>query len=271
MPSNLDRYKKDLDRLIDKGLDLSLAMQRECFPEETKKSLERIHGEKTAGILKALPNFRAEYQTWYSEAKALIKQLLPDRLADLVRHYEKPKSRKEFNSETYRIEDFLLGLSATRGQGINQEKIAVPGAAFPHFMQQLAILESVRARFDSSLFDIRLLVQADLFDSELDAAKELVNNKFTRAAGALAGVVLERHLGQVCDNHGTKIAKKTPTISDLNDALKNADVIDIPQWRFVQHLGDIRNLCDHCKTQEPTSEQVNDLIDGVLKITKTMF
>ena len=44
------------------------------------------------------------------------------------------------------------------------------------------------------MFDIRQLVQADLFDSELDAADELGKKKFTRAAGALAGVVLERHL-----------------------------------------------------------------------------
>jgi hypothetical protein len=129
----------------------------------------------------------------------------------------------------------------------------------------------VKARFESSLFDIRQLVQADLFDSELDAAKELAKNKFTRAAGALAGVILERHLAQVCDNHGIKVAKKAPGISDLNNTLKEAGVIDVPQWRFVQHLADIRNLCDHNKKMDPTAEQVNDLMAGVMKITKTLF
>jgi hypothetical protein len=53
--------------------------------------------------------------------------------------------------------------------------------------QQLAILKAVKARFESSLFDIRQLVQSDLFDSELDAAKELAKHGFARAAGALAG------------------------------------------------------------------------------------
>jgi len=75
----------------------------------------------------------------------------------------------------------------------------------------------------------------------------------------------------VCDNHGVNLSKKLPTISVLNDALKNANVVDVPQWRFVQHLADIRNLCDHSKSREPTVEQVNDLIDGVLKTTKTLF
>jgi hypothetical protein len=114
-------------------------------------------------------------------------------------------------------------------------------------------------------------VQADLFDSELDAAKELAKNNFTRAAGALAGVVLERHLAQVSDDHGIKVTKKNPTISDLNDALKDADVIDVPQWRFIQHLADIRNLCDHSRKTEPSPEQVDDLLAGVAKITKTVF
>jgi hypothetical protein len=115
------------------------------------------------------------------------------------------------------------------------------------------------------------MVQGDLFDSELDAAKELANNKFARAAGALAGVVLERHLAQVCSNHNIKSTKKSPAISDLNDALKEAGAIEIPQWRFVQHLADIRNICDHNKKQEPTADQVTDLLDGVAKVTKTMF
>jgi len=83
--------------------------------------------------------------------------------------------------------------------------------------------------------------------------------------------VLERHLGEVCSSHQVVLQKKNPAISDYNDALKNAGVIDMAQWRFVQHLGDLRNLCDHSKTVDPTNEQVQDLIDGVAKITKTIF
>jgi hypothetical protein len=154
---------------------------------------------------------------------------------------------------------------------LQKEKVVGPDAAIPHFRQQLAIIQSVQSRFESSLFDIRQLAQADLFDSDLDAAEELAKKKFTRASGALAGVVLERHLAQVCRNHNIKITKKGPVISDLNNALKEANVIDLPQWRFVQHLADIRNLCDHNKAKEPTVEQVSDLVAGVRKTTKTLF
>jgi len=269
MLSNLERYKKDLDALIARGGKLHLAMQRKCFPDEFDRTLKKKFGDKAGSIIESLPSFTEKYQSWYSEALALIRQLLPDRLSDFISHYEKPKPRKDITYENYRIEDYLQGLSITRG--VYKEKVVGPEAAIPHFRQQLAILASVKARFESSLFDIRQLVQADLFDSELDAAKELLKHKFARAAGALAGVVLERHLMQVCDNHSIRITKKAPTIADLNNALKDVNVIDFPQWRFIQHLADIRNLCDHSKQSEPTVDQVNDLIAGVMKLTETLF
>jgi hypothetical protein len=269
MLSNLERYKKDLESLLAKGNKLHLAMQAEAVPTQFKSELNRLYGDKAKDILKGLPHFREDYQPWYTEAKVLIKQLLPDRLSDFVSHYERPKSRKEATYESYKIVDYLQGLAVTRGY--DQQKIVGPDAAIPQFRQQLAILMSVRERFESSLLDIRQLVQADLFDSELGAAEELAKNKFTRAGGALAGVVLERHLGQVCDDHAVNISKKAPTISDLNDALKAANVIDVPTWRFIQHLADIRNLCDHDRKTEPTTDQVGDLIAGVKKITKTTF
>jgi len=248
MISNLDRYRKDLDALIATGERLEMSIQSESIPEQFHQALAKAIGGK---------------------AKALIKQLLPDRLADFVRHYEKPKHRKDITYENYRIEDFLQGLHITRGW--DKQKVAGPDAAIPHFQQQLAILNGVKQCFESSLFDNRQLVQADLFDSELKAAKELAKQKFTRAAGALAGVVLERHLGEVCEKHNLRIAKKAPTISDYNNSLKEAEVIDVTQWRFIQHLADIRNLCDHDKRTEPTAAQVDDMIAGVAKTIKTVF
>ena len=87
----------------------------------------------------------------------------------------------------------------------------------------------------------------------------------------MAGVVLERHLKEVCANHNVVIRKKRPQLSDLYEALKKASVIDTPQWRSIQYLGDIRNLCSHDGETEPTADQVGELLDGVTKVTKTIF
>jgi hypothetical protein len=265
--TNLDRYRKDLKDLILRGERLQLAMKAKCYPADIEALFKKEFGDKAKAAIETLPEFKTDYQIWYSEAKLLVKQLLPDRLADLVRHYEKPKPRKEITFDTYRIEDYLQGVSVTFGQ----KKVVGPEAAIPHFLQQLAIVRSVERRFESSLFDIRQLVQADLLDSELDSSRELAKNGYSRAAGAVAGVVLEHHLAQVCDNHGVAPKKKNPTISDFNDSLRTAAVIDTPDWRFIQHLADLRNLCDHKKKADPTAQQVDDLIAGVAKITKTLY
>ncbi len=265
MQANIEKFRKDLNSLIDQGQLLLIAMLHDCDPEIG----EELHGEDFKKLKKSLPNFKTEYQAWYSESIALIKQLLPDRLPDFTRHYEKPKMRKGISFENYRIEDYLQGLRITRGW--KKEEVVGPHAAIPHFEQQHAILKAVSTRFESSLYDIRQLVQADLFDSELVAAQELLKQGFVRASGAVCGVVLEKHLAQVAKNHNISTRKKNPTISDFNDLLKQSDILDTPEWRQIQRLGDIRNLCDHHKDREPTKEEAQELISGVEKFTKTLF
>lgn len=76
---------------------------------------------------------------------------------------------------------------------------------------------------------------------------------------------------QVCKSRGVKIAAKNPTIAILNDTLKKENVYEVPEWRFIQRLGDLRNLCDHNKEREPTKDEVTELIDGVAKLTKTIL
>ncbi len=264
---NINQYQNDLDALITKGDQLYNSIQYESSPQAFVREAKKSLGEGTDKFIQALPSFTNEYQYWYSEATSLVRQLLPDRLSDFTRYYEKPKSRKDLTYESYVIEDYLQGLTVSYGA----DKVVGTDAAIPRYRQQLSIVKSIKQRFRSSLFDIRQLAQADLFDSELDAAKELAKNKFHRAAGVVAGVVLEKHLKEVCSNHGLTIRKKAPQISDLNDKLKAESVIDIPQWRSIQHLGDLRNLCAHDKQSEPTREQADDLITGVAKVTKTIF
>ena len=112
---NVDHYMKDLDALIDNGELLYHAIQHGCFPQEFAREAKKSWGDKAEKVIQALPSFGGEYQSWYSEAKALVRQLLPDRLSDFTRYYEKPKSRKAITYENYTIEDHLQGLNVTLG------------------------------------------------------------------------------------------------------------------------------------------------------------
>lgn len=284
MASNLEKHKKDLNNLITLGDNLLTIIKFECnqniarekitltwFDENGKQQLitDTIPNIQKKYDSPVFPEFKDEYQLWYSESLSIVKFLLPDRLNDFIKFYEKPKSRKsskDFTVENYVIADYLEGITVS-----NWQEIIIPlSAAIPKFQQQLNILKSVKSRFTSSLFDIKELLQAEIFDDELEAATELNKKGFMRGAGAMAGVVLERHLAQICMKHSVTTTKNL-AINDYNELLKKNNIIQTQDWRFIQHLGDLRNLCDHNKKTEPTKEQVNDLISGVSKTSKTIY
>jgi len=264
--SNLDKYKSDLDRLV----KLGQAMQADLAFRHLKDS-DKIDKKLKEAAVEFEGAFEREYQRWYTEASAVIRQLIPDRLAEFEQLYKGDGRRKKINSSTFNIQDWLTGSRAGTNPYTAEKHFNDFAVVLMRLKTQLNILRSVEARFESTLFDIRQLVQADLFDSELDAARELIKHAFLRGAGAIAGVVLEKHLAQVATNHNVTTRKKHPMISDFNDLLKNGGVLDVPKWRQIQRLGDIRNLCDHNKQRDPTKEEVEELVNGVEKISKTLF
>ena len=272
MSERSKKFKEQLDALIVKGNSLDLAMRHDCYGGAFEEQISEMLKGDAAEIekyFKALPNFNWEYQAWYSEAQAVIKQVIPDRLSDFTSYYEHPRVRKEINFQNYMIRDYLQGLRITRNGG---SVIVVDGsAAIPEFEQQRNIVRAAKAALESKLMDLTAVLQADLFDSEVESAGALAKAGYLRAAGAICGVVLEKHLHHVCDIHNIKVAKKNPGISDLIQLLKDGSVITVAQWRFIQSLADIRNLCDHAKGREPTKDEIVDLVAGTEKTLKQVF
>lgn len=266
MPTNLFRYRADLEKLL--ALASEMRADMVCLhlfstgklDAKNKKLYEKVKG-----------TFEREYQRWYTEAYAVVRQLLPSRLSEFQELYKGDGKRKKIDAETYHIQDWLNGIRAGTNTYTREKHYNDIAAATMRFGTQVDILHAAESRFESSLHDIQQLLQADLFESELEAARELAKNGFLRAAGAVVGVVLEKHLGQVAANHGLALRKQHPTICDFNNLLKAGGVLDVPAWRGIQRLGDIRNLCDHNKVRDPTAAEIDELISGVDKISKTLF
>lgn len=267
MTTNIDKYKTDLDKLLTLGRAMELDLNLRHIEEEERG----LTGAQKKAHKEVSGKFEKEYQKWYTESSSVIKQLIPDRFKEFEYLYHGDGKRKSIDLISYHIQDWLTGVRAGTNSMTQERHFNDLAVISMRFHTQLQILGAVEARFESSLFDIRQLVQADLFDSELEAGKELLRCGYSRAAGAIAGVVLEKHLAQVVSNHSISFRKHDPSIADLNDMLKGASVYDITTWRGIQRLGDIRNLCDHNKSREPAKEEVEELIHGVEKCTKTLF
>lgn len=265
MKTNLERFRQDMNALNELGnsMELDLLLQN-------KESRQKLSASQAANAKQADNAFQKQYQNWYSQGLAMLKQILPDRTVEFTYLYHGDGRRKDILAQNYSIQDWLNGIRA--GEDYKGSKrfddLAI---VIMRFGTQRAILESAEKRFESSLFDIAHMVRADLFDSELESAKALLESGFIRCAGAIAGVILEKHLASVCASRNLKLRKARNSINDYNDILKEGAVIEIIAWRLIQRLSDIRNLCDHNKDREPRKDEVAELIENVDKIAKTVL
>lgn len=266
--NNLTKYKEDLKSLLNRGKLIAEDFKYRSYNVEQLKKLDKDELE----IRKKLNNyFETNYQGWYTEAIAVIKLLIPDRLVEFNELYKGDNKRKDISATTYNIQDWLKGQRVAVDLFYGEKPFNDMAAVSMRFGNQFQILASAEKRFTSSLLDIKQLLQADFFDTEIEVSKELTKKGFYRAAGVICGVIIEKHLSQVCANHNVTITKKHPTISDFNDNLKSDNIIEISNWRFIQRLGDLRNLCGHNKDKEPTKDDVDELIEGTDKLIKTVY
>jgi hypothetical protein len=239
---------------------LERQLENGTLSEKAKEKLDK----------KPYKRFPIAYQLWYSKASITIKQILPDRYEEFIELYKSDRNIKAVDVITYTISNYLLGIRITRGSE-KQPVFDVFTVFLTKLEQQVAMLESALVRLDSILSNIEGTLQARLFDDELSAAADLLKKGHLRSAGALTGVTLERHFTTVAQNHAITLGKKKPTIADFNELFKSNGIYDIPTYRFIQRLADIRNYATNSKGREPTKEEIDEMIKGADKILKTVF
>ncbi len=271
MSTKREDIKKELKELVLHGRFLTYyeALANDKLTKEQKTELNKNADFKE--FVKSVINSKSSYQTWYSKSCQVIKQLLPDRLEEFKKLYINEKRvNKDITYLTYSISDYFLGLRITRGWE-KEEVVNVFSAFYSKMELQIEIVNACLKSIDSKLMDIEAILQSELFDTELETAKDILKKKHIRLAGALAGITLEAHLKKVCQNHKLVFKKQNPTISDFNEELKKTEIIDVPIWRLIQRLGDIRNLCVHSKEREPKPDEVQDLISGTEKLIAELY
>ena len=151
MPTNLDKYKADLDSLIKLGDTMRLDLifrdleEQGQLAEDDNKNFKKFKGD-----------FEKHYQRWYTESSAVIRQLIPDRSIEFEHLYKGDGKRKEINSTTYNIQDWLNGIRTTVNSLTGDKYYNDSAIVAMRFNTQLEILKAVMARFESSLLDIYL-------------------------------------------------------------------------------------------------------------------
>lgn len=249
-----DALKDELTVLFKEGKKLEVGLSTYTTNYDFKKATEIE--------LSAIRYFFDYYEKWYTKALAIIKVMIPDRYNDFSMLYKNDK-RKELSWTTYTLSDAVQRIETSDGS-------LHPSDARTKLSQQVSMVEACLDKFESKIFEIQTILQADIFDTEIESARHLLKMGYLRAAGAICGVVIERHFAEVCQNRNITLRKKNPSIADYNDALKDC-AYDTVEWRRIQRLGDLRNLCDHSKDREPLKEEIDELISGTSRVIKTVF
>ena len=251
MLNSLKKITDKVKQLYDQHNEILDYLFQHCWEDIRPLEIEETESDFDFALMgitvekkKNSEKFKLDYQDWYSSCCALLE-----------RNYNKERT-SEFKSE---YENNIKKIMSANYISQDAEYEFIDS-----FKHQASILNALPLYLEHILSDMELTVASILMDDELLEAEYLLKKGFIRAAGALAGVVLERYLKMRCDKNEPKLKyPKNANISKLNDILKDNDLLDIPEWRKIQYLGDIRNKCDHDKKVEPKKEEVADLISKV--------
>ncbi|MEP9357892.1 hypothetical protein [Sphingomonas sp. KR3-1] len=123
-----------------------------------------------------------------------------------------------------------------------------------------AVFDAAREDYEGGyLSSVRGLVQAELFDSELDQSAELLKGGYKIAAAVIAGVVLETTLRQLCDTAGIAPGN----LNKMNADLAKAQTYSLLTQKRITALADIRNSAAHGYADKFNDEDVKDMIAKV--------
>jgi hypothetical protein len=222
---------------------------------------------KSLEDIKDIIEFRTVYQRWDTQSLKIVQTLTADKYDEFVNYYLNNPNRKLLDAS---IQDYIRGLGQARDGYTDELPFDPKELARIRFLNQLQVLDELSYRLETVMADVEEHLFAELEEKELEAAKALQPVSL-RAAGALAGVVLQRHLQRMAANHAVNIPKPVTTIRDLNDPLKQGNAYDFATWRKIQLLGDLHNLCSQQRNGAPTKAQIEDLIIGVNTIIKSVF
>ena len=108
---------------------------------------------------------------------------------------------------------------------------------------------------NDQLFELRQIIEAEVFDDFLEQAAHLLSSGYYQPAAVITGCVLEDGLQKLCGKHGITLASN-PKMDSMNAELAKAGVFSKLVQKRITTLADIRNKAAHGKWNEFTSDDV---------------
>jgi len=133
------------------------------------------------------------------------------------------------------------------------------------------ILKAAKDDYENEhLFEVRLLIEADLFDDFLEQAEHLLDSGYYQPAAVIAGCVLEDGLRKLCERNSITLPSQ-PKLDTMNSGLAKAGVISKLVQKRITALADMRNRAAHGQWDQFTKADVVEMIQAVRRIMEEHF
>lgn len=127
----------------------------------------------------------------------------------------------------------------------------------------VAVLKAAKDDYENGyLFNVRELVEAEVFDDFLEQAQQLFDKGYYQPAAVVAGAVLEDGLKKLCAKNGIVLAPKA-TMNPANDELAKQGTYNSLTQKKIMALADLRNKAAHGQWSEFTKKDVEEMIKNV--------
>jgi hypothetical protein len=133
------------------------------------------------------------------------------------------------------------------------------------------VLKAAKDDYENEqLFEIRRLVEAELFDDFLEQAEHLLDSGYYQPAAVIAGCVLEDGLRKLCNKNGITLPLK-PKLDAMNSELAKAGVYSKLVQKRITALADLRNKAAHGQWNQFSKKDVVDMIQSVRRIMEEHY
>lgn len=191
----------------------------------------------------------------------------------------KQTKRSQYSGSYEEVDsDLLLGwcvkarnlLATACGRESEHFKSFVAAEEIQSFEHNPAMLGRVRSVFLAAkedfeggyLSSVRNLVQAEVFSTELEQARELLSAGYRLPAAVICGVVLETNLRSLCEARSLSIGK----MDKMNADLAKAGQYNLLVQKRITALAAIRNSAAHGKSTEFDDADVRSMIEEIEKL-----
>ncbi|MFM0648101.1 HEPN domain-containing protein [Paraburkholderia bryophila] len=158
-------------------------------------------------------------------------------------------------------------LSRVLGEnGVHYQRIKEQFPDYPKWAnveQAFGVLLAAKDDYESgSIFNMKMLIEAELFDEFLEQAEHLLKAGYFQPAAVLAGSVLEDGLHKLCYANGVSVPDN-PKLDSMNSELEKQGTYSKLVQKRITAIAGLRNSAAHGKWNEFEKSDVESMVRDI--------